>query len=299
MTTGEKVERIAAAAPEFGLGAALAVLELPRSTWYYRQASGASYEQRHASLRTLLERIAREHPEYGYRRATPEISERLGRAINHKVIQRLQSAWDLALIRGVRPPRPSAVRQMIVAVGERANLVAPGERIRVLEVLYTDFTELWSRGGRAYWIVLLDHVSKVVLGWALGPRATSDLALNAWEKTRQTLKTLRRSARGIIVHHDQDPVFTGYAWTGRLLLRDHARVSYALQGAKDNPEMESFYGRFKTENASLLEEAEDLRELRTVVARRIRYYNHRRRHSAIGNVPPRIYLTKRRARRSQ
>jgi len=299
MTTEEKIARIAAVAPEFGLSAALDVLELPRSTWYYRRSGGASCEQKHAPLRAHLEQIARSHPEYGYRRATPEASERLGRAVNHKVVQKLQSLWDLALIRKVRPPRPSAVRQMIVAVGKRANLVAARERIGVLEVLYTDFTELRYRGGKAHLIVLLDHVSKVVLGWAVGPRATSQLALAAWEKARRTLRRHRRSTRGVIVHQDQDPVFTGYAWTGRLLLRDHARVSYALRGAKDNPEMESFYGRFKTENASLLEEAEDLRALRAAVGQRMRYYNHRRRHSTIGNVPPWTYLTTRRSRRSQ
>jgi hypothetical protein len=49
--------------------------------------------------------------------------------------------------------------------------------------------------------------------------------------------------QGLIVHHDQDAVFTGYVWTARLLLKDHVRVSYALRGARDNTEMESFNSR--------------------------------------------------------
>jgi hypothetical protein len=68
--------------------------------------------------------------------------------------------------------------------------------------------------------------------------------------------------RGCIVHHDQDSVFTGYAWTGRLLLEDGCRISYALNGPSDNPEMESFFGRFKTENRSLLLDAPSFAELR-------------------------------------
>lgn len=299
MSTSAKVELVAAAAPQFGLTAALDALALPRSTWYYQRSSAVAYTEKHALLRTRLERIARQHPEYGYRRATTEISERLRRPINHKVIQRLQDLWDLKLIRGVRSPRPSAVRQMIVAVGDRANLVATLETIGVLEVLYTDFTELWYRGGKAYLIVLLDHTSKVVPGWAVGSQRTGELALKAWERARRTLRALHRSPRGVIVHHDQDPVFTGYASTARLLLRDHARVSYALQGAKDNPEMESFNGRFKTENASLIQEANDLRELNAVIAERMRYYNHRRRHSTIGNVAPWTWLSTPRSGRSQ
>ena len=48
----------------------------------------------------------------------------------------------------------------------------------------------------------------------------------------------------MIVHHDRDPVFTGHGWTGKLLLSDGVRLSYALGGAKDNPEMESFFPSF-------------------------------------------------------
>ena len=48
----------------------------------------------------------------------------------------------------------------------------------------------------------------------------------------------------MIVHHDRDPVFTGYGWTGQLLLSDSIMLSYALGGAKDNPEMESFFPSF-------------------------------------------------------
>lgn len=39
----------------------------------------------------------------------------------------------------------------------------------------------------------------------------------------------------MIVHHDQDAVYTGYSWTGQLLLQDKVQLSYALDGAKDNP----------------------------------------------------------------
>ena len=59
----------------------------------------------------------------------------------------------------------------------------------------------------------------------------------------------------LIVHQDRGSVFTGYAWTGRLLGAG-VRLSYALGGPKDNPEMESFFRRFKVENRSLLLGAE-------------------------------------------
>lgn len=49
---------------------------------------------------------------------------------------------------------------------------------------------------------------------------------------------------GIITHQDQDAVFTSYGWRGQLLLADKLRLLYALNGAKDNTVMESFFCRF-------------------------------------------------------
>ena len=109
--------------------------------------------------------------------------------------------------------------------------------------------------------------------------------------TKQTLSSLGRAMGGLIVHHDQDPVYTSYAWTSRLLIDDGVRISYALRGARDNPEMESFFGRFKVENHSLFLDAQDLDTLRHVVAGRIRYHNHQRRHSTLNNRSPVAFLS--------
>ena len=95
---------------------------------------------------------------------------------------------------------------------------------------------------------------------------------------------------GMIMHHDRDSVYTGYEWTSQLLLKDKSRLSYALRGAKDNPEMESFNGRFKGEGHSLFLEAQNLDELVAVVDERMRYYNTERRHSSVGYVPPLMYI---------
>ena len=120
----------------------------------------------------------------------------------------------------------------------------------------------------------------------MGERST----LRAWERAKQTLIGYGVNLQGFVVHHDQDPVFTGYGWTGQLLLEDHVRVSYALNGARDNPEMESFISRFKTENRSLLLDAQKLHELQSLVSERMGYHNGERRHSTIGYRAPAAYV---------
>ena len=65
----------------------------------------------------------------------------------------------------------------------------------------------------------------------------------------------------MIVHRDQDAVYTSYARTSQLLLKDKVQLSYALEGAKDNPALEAFNSRFKAQGASLFLDAADLAQL--------------------------------------
>jgi len=292
MKTEQKVTLASEAYKGYSFPTVLAALQLPRSTWYYHKSNGMSYTEKYNHLREPLEMIAREHPGYGYRRTTPELWEIYGFHVNHKVVQRLLREWDLLLIRGTKRPKPSGIRQAITAAGDRVNLIAEKEAIEPFRVAYTDFTELIYADGRkkAYLTPILDHSSKLILGWAVGEHAVTALALQAWKQATQTLDKRGVCLKGMIIHHDQDPVFTSYAWTSRLLLEDHVRVSYALNGARDNPEMESFFSRFKTENRSLLLDAQSLNELITLVAERMGYYNGERRHSTIGNRAPLVYI---------
>ena len=271
-----------------GLAAALRPVKLARSTWHYQTRIRMTYAERYAHLVAALKTITEMRPEYGYRRATTELRETRSHRVNRKVVERLHRLWDLPL-RRARRPRPSAIRRAISAAGGRANLLSRRDKTEIgaLEVLYTDFTELRFAGGvrKAWLIPLLDHATRYVLGFAVGERANSGLALDAWSAAERTLTCYRDSFEGVIVHLDQDSVFTGYAWTGRLLGAG-VRLSYALRGPKGNPEMESFFGRFKVENRSLILDAESLDELRTIVQERIKYYNRVRRHSSPGDRPP-------------
>ena len=276
-----------------GLAAALRATGLARSTWYYHTRTRVTYAEKYAHLEAPLKAIAEAHPEYGYRRATAELRETYGQHVNRKVVERLHRLWDLPL-RHVSRPKPSAIWRAIDAAGPRANLLARRKKAEIgpFEVFYTDFTELRFAGGtRKAWLVpLLDHATRYVAGFAVGERANSELALAAWIVAEQTLTRFRDSLRGAIVHQDQDPVFTGYAWTGQLLSAG-VRLSYALRGPGDNPEMESFFGRFKVENRSLILDAGSLEELNAIVRDRIGYYNRVRRHSSLGDRPPLAIIT--------
>jgi transposase InsO family protein len=103
------------------------------------------------------------------------------------------------------------------------------------------------------------------------------------------MAALGQPLEGTILHSDLDSVYTSYHWLRQVLLDDGLRVSYSERGAKDNPWIESFWGRMKTEEGSRIVGAQTLPDLEGVIDGRFRYYNCRR-HSQIGNRPPMNYL---------
>lgn len=164
--------------------------------------------------------------------------------------------------------------------------------IGLFEVLYTDFTELrFANGARkAYLMPIIGHASKLAFGWAVRAHANTETAVAAWGKAKATFEELGVSFTGAVMHHDQDPVYTGYTWTSQLRLEDELHISYALDGARDNPEMESFISHFKVEGHPLFLEAETIDELHAVMDQRTAYYNGQRRHSSIGYQSPLSYI---------
>ncbi len=132
--------------------------------------------------------IARAHPEYGYRRTTAELRAR-GIHVNHKVIERLHSYWDLSVLKTIKHPKKNPVRILLREAGSKTNLVQSLERIADFEVLYTDFTEIRYQKGKtkAQWMPIIDHCSKVIVGQALGESADTELALESWVKAKNML----------------------------------------------------------------------------------------------------------------
>jgi len=289
--TAEKVEIVNGNAGTYGLNTTLAAIGLPKSTWYYWKDHKVDYEEKYRCLHQPLTEVLTENPGYGYRRVEPELKAR-GYAVGETVIRRVLGMWDLSLRRWVKKPKPSVPRELLHTNGHGMNLVVGMDVVDPLQVLYTDFTEIrYARGGKkAYLMPLLDHATKWVVGWAVGHRPNTELALESLSMTRATLADVGLTLQGRIIHHDQDSVYTGYRWLYTVLIEDRARISYSENGAKGNTVMESFNGRFKTENRSLFYDAMNIWELRRVIGQQIDYYNRKRRHSTLGYMAPIDYI---------
>jgi putative transposase len=158
--------------------------------------------------------------------------EERGEVVNHKRLRRLLNEWDLSLMRTVARPRPSGVREVLERGAGKLNLVK-GWSPEPLEMLSTDFTAFSYAGGseKAYLMALLDPASAWVPGWAVGPSANRELALSCWSEARRHLDEVA----GLVVHSDQDAVYTSYEWLRTLIVEDGVVISFSENGAKDNP----------------------------------------------------------------
>ena len=289
--TAEKVEIVEQNAETYGLNVTLDAIGLPKSTWYYWKNQKVDYEEKYDHLRQPLIDILRENPAYGYRRIGPELKE-LGYPVGETVTRRVLGMWDLSLQRWAGRPKPSVPRKILAKEGAGMNLVARLGKPEPLQVFYTDFTTIWYADGgkKAYLIPVLDDATKWVVGWAVGHRPNTELALKALSLVAETLAEANLSLEGRIIHHDRDTVYTGYRWLRAVLIAHRARISFSENGAKGNTTMESFNGHFKGENESLFHEAANIWELERMIAAQIEYHNYRRRHSALGYTAPIDYI---------
>lgn len=239
-----------------------------------------------AAIRTVIG----EHPGYGWRRMQSELLEVHGLAVNHKRLKRVLCDHELGLRRMAGKHKKSGPAGLLSRHKGSVDLVR-GREFAPFEAFSTDFTELAYAGGRKAWLmVLVDIHSKLAMGWGLAASRNRALAIATLDALCATLESFGLAPYDRIVHHDKDSVYTSYAWLAEVLIRRGMRVSYSEAGARHNPWVESLWSRFKDECESQIAEAGDLEVLRQVIDTHMDYYNHRRRHSALGNMTPMGYL---------
>jgi putative transposase len=283
-----KMELVEEHRGSYGLNQTLRALGLSKGTYYYRRHKGSVRQAKDAALKQRIVSVIKDNPSYGYRRISAELAVSGTERVNHKRIRRVLGDYELSLRRCLPRSKPSAVAKLVSEAGPSADLVK-GRSFAALEVFSTDFTELAYDGGtkKAWLMVLLDIESKWAGGWSVGASRNRAMALAAVDGLRTEMAPLGHDTlSGVIVHHDKDSVYTSYSWVERLLLEEGARLSYAERGARDNPWIESFWGRFETENGELILEAETVEGVRQIVGEQLAYYNRKRRHSALDYRSP-------------
>ena len=224
-----------------------------------------------------IRRAQRKHRgRYGWRRMTPEVSEALGRAVNHKRIGRLMRKHDLRS----RKRRAFRVR---TTDSKHAHPIAPNVLKRDFKASapnqkwLADLTYVPTAEGWLYVALVLDLFGRKIVGWATSPTMPQELTLEAL----QVALGWRDPDAGLVHHSDRGSQYAANDYRNVLKARG-ITVSMSRKGnCWDNAPMESVNGTLKVECVNG-EHFKTRAQAHQAIIEYIGYYNTQRRHSSLG-----------------
>jgi putative transposase len=267
----------------FGVEPICETLDVSASA-YYERASGQR-SARQIEDERLLGRVREVHEAnyecYGYRRVHAQLV-REGESAGRDRVARLMRSEG---IRGAkRRGKPWRTTTPDPAAEKRADLVCRDFSACAPDRLWVgDFTYLRSWEGKLYFAFMIDVFSRMIVGWQLACHMRTDLVLDA---LRMALAVRTPGADfTLVAHTDQGSQYTSEDYTQQL---DDAKVLASVGSvgdAYDNALAESFVDSIKTE---LIADRvwRTNTQLELAIVEYVAWFNTRRLHSSLGNIPP-------------
>ena len=265
----------------FPVSAMCRVLEFSERTFYAAKARPPSARAvADIDRRTLISvEWKANYSCYGARRLHKHL-QRQGNTIARCTVARLMRDLD---IHGVQRGRKQFTTHADNTADRPPDLVkrdftadAPNE-LWLADITYCSTWEGW-----VYVAFILDVYARVIVGWQIAGHMRTDLVIDALE-----MAAWRRDPGGGCVHHsDAGSQYTSIRYTDRLATAGINASVGTVGDSYDNAMAEALNGTFKAELVTLHGPWRTRRDLELAVVEWIDWYNHRRLHSEIGDVPP-------------
>ena len=246
------------------------LLDLARSTAYYRPAPMSPDDLR---LMRLIDEIHLEFPFLGSRRIRDELDIR-GEGVNRKRIQRLMRQMGLAALYPKRRTSAPDKGHKIYPYRLRGLRIDWPNQVWAADIVYIPMAR-----GFLYLVAIMDWHTRKVLSWRLSNTMDTDFCVEALEEA------LSRFGAPEIFNTDQGAQFTAEAFTG--VLKAHGIV-ISMDGKgrwRDNVFVERLWRSVKYEDI-YLRAYETPGALQRGLDRYFRFYNTRRRHTALNRRTP-------------
>jgi putative transposase len=148
----------------------------------------------------------------------------------------------------------------------------------------SDLTYVSTWAGFVYVAFVIDVFSRCIVGWRVSSSLHADLALDALEMA--IWRRQRHDLSGLIHHSDRGVQYLSIRYTERLA-EAGAVCSVGSRGdSYDNALAEAVNGLYKTEVIRTRGPWRSLEQVELATAEWVDWWNHRRLHGAIGDMPP-------------
>ena len=266
----------------FGVEPICRVLPIAPSTYHaasHRPSSARAV--RDGELKTEIARVHAEHfGVYGARKVWRQL-HREGIGVARCTAERLMGELGLEGVRRAKPHKtttPDAAAARPVDLVERNFSATRPNQLWVADLTYV---ATWS--GFVYVALVIDAFSRFLVGWQASRSLRADLTLDALE-----MAIWRRVSvlEGLICHSDAGSQYTSIRYTERLAEIGAAPSVGTVGDSYDNSLAESTIGLYKTELIRRHGPWRTLEEVELATLAYIDWFNHRRLHGQIGNLPP-------------
>jgi transposase InsO family protein len=255
------------------------VLGVPRSS-YYHASEPTPYQSADLVIGLAIQSIFKRHRRrYGYRRIHAELADqgiicaaaRVRRIMEERGLHAIQPKTYVPKTSDGRADKPSPNLLLEKPLPEQPDKVWAGD------ITYIPTTDGWR-----YLAVIIDLCSRRIVGWALADHMRAELVTDA---LKQALGT-RPIAPGLIFHSDRGSQYGSRAHRQILQSAGILQSMSARANPYHNAWTESFMGTLKNEmlqGGTFATEADARIEIFDFIES---YYNHHRKHSALGYQTP-------------
>lgn len=231
----------------------------------------------------LLALIRSVHAQYRQAYGSPRITEELksrGIPVSRDRVRRLMKANG---IRARHKRRYKATTDSKHALPVAPNLLDRQFRTNAPDQVWTaDLTYIPTREGWLYLAVVMDLYTRMIVGWIMDSRMTRELVMNALRMARFR----RKPMPGLLHHSDRGSQYCSGDY--RALLEEYGMVASMSRKGNcwDNAPTESFFNSLKNEHVFHEDYATREEATRDMFDYIERFYNRKRRHSALGYRSP-------------
>jgi putative transposase len=149
-----------------------------------------------------------------------------------------------------------------------------------------DLTYVATWSGFVYVAFVMDVYSRRIVGWRASTSLRSELALDAleqglWQRARDA-----HDVTGLVHHSDRGVQYLSIRYTDRLAEAEMVQSVGSKGDSYDNAAAESLIGLYKTELIRRAGPWHGLDDVELATLEWVDWFNHRRLHSALGDIPP-------------